>query len=211
MSVLDLGCGAGLQANLLAERGIAAHGIDISKLLVDYATEQARERGLKSTFAVGDMFDFTTDEPYDCVVILGMSFGFGTEEENEATLQNIWKATKPGGKILITGQHPYTVSSHLGPEWLELEDGFLLHRGEFDPQTCRLGGPWQLVRPDGTVVLEGENPEANGIRCYSPPELKRMLNNCGFRNEEFFGSWFLPPSELQWFSMELLVAAAKPA
>jgi SAM-dependent methyltransferase len=209
MTLLDLGCGAGMQANLFAERGIITHGIDISPTLVEYARDQARERGIKSTFAAGDMRDFSVAEPYDRIVILGMSFGFGTDDENERTLDNIWKALKPGGKILITGQHPYSISSHLGPEWMELEDGFLLHRGEFDPMTSRLGGPWQLVRPDGTVILEGENPEQDGIRCYSVPELQRMLEDRGFINTEFFGTWFLPPSELQWFSMELIVTADK--
>jgi SAM-dependent methyltransferase len=211
MSVLDLGCGAGMQANLMAERGIEAHGIDISKVLVDYANEQARERGLSARFTVGDMRKFDIDDPYDRVVILGMSFGFGTEAENKQTLRNVAAATKAGGKILLTCQHPYNISSHLGPEWMELEDGFLLHRGEFDPMTCRLGGPWQLAQPDGTVVLEGENPEADGIRCYSVPELRGMLEEAGFTNCEFYGSWFLPPSELQWFSMEMIVAADKPA
>ncbi|MBU0691643.1 class I SAM-dependent methyltransferase [bacterium] len=210
MTLLDLGCGAGMQANLFAERGIEAHGIDLSPTLVKYAQDQASDRGLKTTFAAGDMRDFTVDEPYDRVTVLGMSFGFGTDEENEQTLHNIWDATKAGGKILLTGQHPYTISAHLGPEWMELEDGFLLHRGDFDPISCRLGGPWQLVCPDGTVVLEGENPEADGIRCYSVPELRKLLTDIGFTNVEFYGTWFLPPSELQWFSMELILSADKP-
>jgi hypothetical protein len=156
------------------------------------------------------MRKFKPKQPYDRVVILGMSFGFGSDTENMQTLRNVYAATKPGGCILITGQHPYSVSSHIGPEWMELEEGFLLHRGEFDPLTCRLGGSWQLAQPDGTVVLEGDNPESEGVRCYSAPELRGMLEDVGFTNCEFFGSWFLPPSELQWFSMEMIVSAHRP-
>ncbi|MFZ5433866.1 MAG: SAM-dependent methyltransferase [Calditrichota bacterium] len=210
MTVLDLGCGAGFQAHLLAERGVRVHGIDISPPLVRHANRIAKKRKLSATFSVGDMRDFEVKEPFDRVVVLGMSFGFGTDDENIASLNNIHRAVKPGGKILLTGLHPYSPSNHTGPEWMETEDGFLVHRGEFDPLTSRLGGSWELVRPDGKIVTEGENPESDGIRCYSVPELARLLKDAGFNNAQFFGSWFLPPAEIQWFSMEMITVADKP-
>ena len=37
MRVLDVGCGPGRHAHLLAERGIAVHGIDISHRFVELA------------------------------------------------------------------------------------------------------------------------------------------------------------------------------
>jgi hypothetical protein len=69
---------------------------------------------------------------------------------------------------------------------------------------------WELVRPDGTVVTEGENPESDGVRCYSAPELRRLLTERGFTNPHFFGSWLLPAGALQWFSMEMITIADKP-
>jgi SAM-dependent methyltransferase len=211
MRILDLGCGAGFQALLFAEQGIDVHGIDISPPLIRYAKAEAKKRGLKATFSVGDMRDFRVEKPYDRVLILGMSFGFGTDEENEAALQCVFRAVKPGGKILITGQHPYSASTHTGPEWVETDEGYLVHHGTFDPLTCRLGGLWELVRPDGTIVTEGDNPESDGIRCYSAPELRHLLTTVGFTNPQFYGSWLLPPGELQWFSMEMITIADKPA
>ena len=211
MRILDLGCGAGFQAMLFAEQGIEVHGIDISPPLIRYAKAEAKKRGLKATFSVGDMRDFRVEKPYDCVLVLGMSFGFGTDEENEAALKCVFNAVKPGGKTLLTGQHPYSASTHTGPEWVETDEGYLVHHGTFDPLTCRLGGLWELVRPDGTIVTEGENPESDGIRCYSAPELRHLLTNGGFKNPQFFGSWLLPPGELQWFSIEMITVADKPA
>jgi SAM-dependent methyltransferase len=210
MTLLDLGCGAGFQAQLFAERGIIVHGIDISAKLIAHANKTAKRRQLSATFEAADMRTFEVNQPFDCVVVLGMSFGFGTDAENRTTLQNIFRAVKPGGKILLTGQHPYSASTHTGPEWMETPEGMLLHRGDFDPITSRLGGSWELVRPDGTIVTEGENPESDGIRCYSVPEMRDLLTNTGFVNINFYGSWFLPPPELQWFSMEMIMMAEKP-
>jgi SAM-dependent methyltransferase len=210
MSVLDLGCGAGYQALLFAQRGCEVLGVDISPPLVKHGNKLAKKLGGSASFAVGDMRTFKSNKLYDRSVILGMSFGFGTEDENLASLKCVYDALAPGGKILITAQHPYSISNHLGSEWLECDEGILLHRGEFDPVTCRLGGSWELACPDGTLILEGENPELDGIRCYTVPELSSMLQICGFRKPNFFGAWYLPGSPINWFSMEMICAADKP-
>jgi hypothetical protein len=102
------------------------------------------------------------------------------------------------------------VTNHFGPEWIETDEGVLMHRGEFNPITCRLNGGWQLAMPNGTMMTEGDNPEADGIRCYTVPELTKLLTHVGFMNPQFYGAWYLPPPELQWFSMEMIVTADKP-
>ncbi len=208
--VLDLGCGAGYQARYLAERGAKVHGIDITTVLIKHAQKHFKKHGVSGTFEVGDMRTFTVDKPFDHILVLGMSFGFGTDEENAETIRRIYAALKPGGKLLLTGQHPYGLSNHLGPEWLECDEGLLLHRAEFDEERCRLGGSWELACPDGTIITEGENPEKDGVRCYTVPEIRGLLMNSGFKKVETHGAWYLPPQPLQWFSMELIVTAVKP-
>jgi ubiquinone/menaquinone biosynthesis C-methylase UbiE len=211
MTVLDLGCGAGFQAILLAQRGVQVHGIDISAKLAAHGTQLAKRAKVPATFAAGDMRKISYREAYDRVVVLGMSFGFGTDAENVNTAERIYRALKPGGIALLTGMHSYSASTNTGPDWMETEEGVLIHRGEFDPLTSRLGGMWELVRPDGTIITEGENPEADGIRCYGAPELKQMLMEIGFKRPACYGSWMLPPADLQWFSPELITVAEKPA
>ncbi|MBI5060499.1 class I SAM-dependent methyltransferase [candidate division KSB1 bacterium] len=211
MSVLDLGCGGGYQAVLLAQRGVKVHGIDVSAKLAAHGTKLAKQMKVPATFAAGDMRKLSYHEQFDRVVVLGMSFGFGSEEENVHTAERIFRAVKPGGMVLLTGMHPYSASTHAGPDWMETNEGLLIHRGEFDPLTSRLGGMWELVRPDGTIITEGDNPEQDGIRCYSAPEIKRIVTEAGFRRPACYGSWMLPPADLQWFSSELITVAEKPA
>jgi SAM-dependent methyltransferase len=209
-TVLDLGCGGGYQARYFAESGAKVHGIDITPVLIKHAKRHLKKHSLEATFEVGDMRTFTVAKPFDHVVVLGMSFGFGTDEENAETIRRIYAALKPGGRLLLTGQHPYGLSNHLGPEWLECDEGLLLHRAEFDEETCRLGGSWELACPDGTIITEGENPEKNGVRCYTLPEIRGLLTTSGFKDIEAHGAWYLPTQPMQWFSMELIISATKP-
>lgn len=208
--VLDLACGAGYQARYFAEKGAIVHGIDITPVLVRHAEKSFEARGLQGTFEVADMRTFKVNQLFDHVVVLGMSFGFGSDSENIQTLKHIFSALKPGGKVMLTGQHPYGLSNHLGPEWLECDEGILVHRAEFDEETCRLGGSWELACPDGTIIAEGDNPEQKGVRCYTVPEIRRILQESGFTNVETYGAWYLPPQPIQWFSMELIASAIKP-
>jgi len=208
--VLDLGCGAGFQARYLAERGAVLHGIDITPVLVKHAQKHFKKHGLNGTFEVGDMRTFTVEKPFDHIVVLGMSFGFGTDEENAETIRRIYAALKPGGKLLLTGQHPYALSNHLGPEWLECDEGLLVHRADFDPETCRLGGSWELATADGEIIMEGQNPEQDGVRCYTVPEIRGLLESSGFETIETYGAWYHPPQPLHWFSMEMITTARKP-
>ncbi len=209
--LLDLGCGAGFQAQLFGELDLEVLGIDISPPLIKHAKKLTAKHKDHVAFQVGDMREVDFDNEFDAVVILGCSFGFGSDMENYLTLENIARALKPGGRLLLTGQHPYAASNHTGPEWLETEEGVLIHRGEFDPITSRLNGLWELVRPDGTLVDEGENPEKHGIRCYSVPELYQMFSQVGLDTKGFYGMWLLPPTPIQWFSNELIATAQKPA
>src|SRR3954468_16794200 len=52
--VLDLGCGSGRVAELLAASGATVVGIDLAPGLIETAKERAAERGLEIEYRVGD-------------------------------------------------------------------------------------------------------------------------------------------------------------
>lgn len=67
---LDLGCGPGRNALLLAERGFRVDAVDLSPTAVAWARERARDAGATGiTFHRGDAFaaDSPIDGPYDLV------------------------------------------------------------------------------------------------------------------------------------------------
>lgn len=53
LDVADIGCGAGTQCRMWAERGHRVFGIDVSEPLVELARQRAREHGVEAQFEVG--------------------------------------------------------------------------------------------------------------------------------------------------------------
>jgi len=53
LEVADIGCGAGTQCRLWAERGHRVHGVDVNEPLIRLAEKRCREQGLAVEFQVG--------------------------------------------------------------------------------------------------------------------------------------------------------------
>lgn len=53
MDVVDIGCGAGTQCRIWAERGHNVFGIDVNEPLIELARRRAQEAGLAIRFETG--------------------------------------------------------------------------------------------------------------------------------------------------------------
>jgi 2-polyprenyl-3-methyl-5-hydroxy-6-metoxy-1,4-benzoquinol methylase len=53
LEVADIGCGAGTQSRMWAERGFRVHGVDVNEPLIRLAEKRAAEQGLDIKFEVG--------------------------------------------------------------------------------------------------------------------------------------------------------------
>jgi SAM-dependent methyltransferase len=71
-TILDVGCGTGEHARLLAAEGFAVDGIDIEPAFVRLASGKHPA----GRFAVADMSDFELSERYDAVLCLFSSIGY---------------------------------------------------------------------------------------------------------------------------------------
>lgn len=107
MSVIDMGCGIGRHANLLAEYGIMVTGIDY----VDSNIAAARANapvGSCATFVLGDCREVDVrsndaDNPYDAAICLYDVIGsYVSLESNQRILDNLAKHLKQGGMAVIS-------------------------------------------------------------------------------------------------------------
>ncbi|MCK5292235.1 MAG: methyltransferase domain-containing protein [Thermoplasmata archaeon] len=100
-SVLDIGCGTGENALLMAEKGDPVCGIDSSPRAIKKAQAKAKERGVEIDFRVWDAFDLEKlDRQFDTVIDSGLFHAF-EEEDHPALVKSIRSALKTSGTYFI--------------------------------------------------------------------------------------------------------------
>lgn len=107
-AVLDLGCGEGYCARKLARRGAGRiEGLDLSSQMIARAREQEAERPLGIHYSVGDAarldrFDVAS---FDLAVAVFL-FNYLDCEATAATLVEIFRVLRPGGRFVFAVPHP---------------------------------------------------------------------------------------------------------
>jgi SAM-dependent methyltransferase len=100
-SLLDLCCGPGRHANLLASRGYRVLGIDNNAEQIARATEQAAAGASFHTHDIRDLDTLPGEGEFDGVVNLWASFGYFDDATNQRIVQNIARRMRPGGRAII--------------------------------------------------------------------------------------------------------------
>jgi Methylase involved in ubiquinone/menaquinone biosynthesis len=98
-SVLDLCCGPGRFAGLLAREGYQVTGVDRTPFLLEIAKREYADAG-EVEWVLSDMREFVRKESYDLVLNLYTSFGyFKDPAEDLLVLKNISQSLRQGGVI----------------------------------------------------------------------------------------------------------------
>jgi len=163
--VLDVGCGPGRHTIELAQRGIVAHGIDISARFVEIAREAAASERLDgATFERVDARGMSFVEEFDAVICLCQgAFGLMTASgEDAVVVSGMARALRPGGRLMLSAFSSYFVVRH----W---------EGADFDADTG--------VNHEHTEV-KSETGESKAVDlwtgCYTPRELRLLLGAHGF-------------------------------
>jgi ubiquinone/menaquinone biosynthesis C-methylase UbiE len=97
---IDLGCGTGACAILLAELGHRVRGVDGSGAMLDFARAEVRERGLDVDFIHSTMDDAPLEnESADIVTIRNVLW---TLENPKGALSLAHRVLRPGGTLLVS-------------------------------------------------------------------------------------------------------------
>ncbi len=99
--VLDLGCGPGLYATRLYNKGYQVTGIDISENSIRYARETAEKEDAKITYIHGSYLELDEIEAFDLAILIYCDYSVLSPEERQKLLKNIMKALRKGGKLIF--------------------------------------------------------------------------------------------------------------
>jgi len=105
MAVLDAGCGNGMMLPYILQRGAFYFGLDISDKLIEIAREryaQEIEEG-KANFVVGEATELPfKDDEFDFVISFAVLHHLPSPETRKEFFSEIYRVTRPGGKVKIT-------------------------------------------------------------------------------------------------------------
>jgi len=103
-TVVDVGCGTGNAALLVAERGARVIGVDPAERLLEVAAAAAQERDLDAEFVLGEAASMpVSDAEADAVVSV---FGAIFAEDPAAAAAEIARVTAPAGRIVLAAWIP---------------------------------------------------------------------------------------------------------
>ncbi|MCF7785809.1 MAG: methyltransferase domain-containing protein [Prosthecobacter sp.] len=95
--VLDLGCGTGRHAILLAKAGAQVTGVDFSDEML--AVARSNSKGLEITFLNAELGAVPLEEPFDLVLC---SLVLSHVPDLLPAMKEMSRLTRPGGRIIIT-------------------------------------------------------------------------------------------------------------
>ena len=99
--VIDFGCGPGLYAQRLAQKGAFVTGIDFSGNSINHARTEANQKGLNINYIVSDYLEFETDEQFDLIIMIMCDFCALSPAQRKSLLGKFKAILKPEGSILM--------------------------------------------------------------------------------------------------------------
>ena len=182
-TVLDLACGTGSLAALLAQKGYRVLAADASEEMLSMAYDKAQALDLPNPpfFICQRMEQLTLPEPVDLVVCTLDSLNYLTDPQDaRRALGRIYEALNPGGTVIFDINTPEKLRGLDGQVFLdEDEDTYCVWRAEFDEaeNICYYG--MDLFQRRGR--LWQRSFEEHREYAYTPEALETYLREAGFQ------------------------------
>jgi len=187
-SLLDLGCGPGVYAEMFDDKGYRMTGIDFSQNSIAYARQSAEEKGKGICYHYQDYLAMEYENAFDIAVLIYCDFGVLPPGDRARLLRKVYQALKPGGIFIIDTftQNQYT-SFHDALEAAYEPAGFW----RAEPYLClkrKKVYPEALYLEQYTIISQGDCQTYNlWNHAFSKEELATDLKRAGFGVIDFYG------------------------
>ncbi len=203
--ILDVPCGQGRHAHLLAEAGFRVDGIDYSRQLLSAALR--RGTGPLLHYRRADMRNLPAvwTNRFAAVVNVFTSFGFFDDPSDDArVIAEFSRVLEPGGVFVWHGaSRDGVMSRFLSRDWWETADGtIVMQERSFDALSGVLGIESTIRRKTGRTTRRKHR-----IRLYTATRLAELCAREGLIVEEAFDGFSSRP--LTRRSTEMLLVARK--
>ena len=179
-TAVDLACGTGSVAVLLAERGMQVTAVDLSAEMLCEAAQKAAEMENPPLFVCQSLQELRLPRGVDLAVCALDSLDYITDPEDCAeAIRRIYRVLNPGGIFIFDVNTPAKLRAMDGQVFLDEDDDvYCVWRGEFDEKTNICSYGMDLFQRSGDVWHRSF--EEHREYAYSQEQLTDFLKKAGF-------------------------------
>lgn len=180
-TIVDLGCGSGILAEAMVDKGYTILGIDQSAAMIALS----RRRVPAGTFHHGSFLDA---EIPPCVAVTAISEVFNylfdrrnTPNRLRALFRRIRRSLQPHGIFLFDVATPGRVPGGSRRSYMAGDDWACLCMAEEDPRRRKLVRTITSFRKTGALYRRDD--EVHRLRLFPPNDLRALLHASGFQSQ----------------------------
>ena len=186
-TAVDLACGTGSVALLLARRGLRVTGVDMSEEMLTVAIQKAQDLTRPPLFVCQKLQELSLPRGVDLAVCALDSLDYILDPADcHEAIRRVYKALNPGGIFIFDVNTPAKLRAMDGQVFLDEDDDvYCVWRGEFDEKTniCSYGMDLFQRRGDRWERSFEEHREY----AYSQAQLTAFLRDAGFTHIRVYG------------------------
>ena len=209
-SIADFGCGPGLYAIRLVEKGADVTGIDFSGRSIEYAREVAGQRGLNIDYEWQDYLEFDTKKRFDLIIMIMCDYCALSPAQRKRMVSEFHQLLKTGGSVLLDvySLNAFNEREEVAIYEYNLLDGFWSPEEYYGFLSTFKYQEQNVILDKYTIVEKARTREVyNWLQCFSQDSIKKEFEVAGFEVEEYYsdvaGTAFSPES------LEFAIVATK--
>lgn len=186
-SAVDLACGTGSVAQLLAKQGIPTIGVDLSEDMLTQAQLKTADMDNPPRYICQSLDKLKLCKAVDLAVCALDSLDYITEPDRcRQAIRRIYRALNPGGLFVFDVNTPEKLRAMDGQVFLDEDDDvYCVWRGRFDEETNICSYGMDLFQRDGKRWVRSF--EEHREYAYSAQQLTGWLREAGFTRIRVYG------------------------
>ena len=186
-TAVDLACGTGSVALILAEMGLEVTGVDMSEEMLTVAMDKVSEMDYPPMFVCQSLQELSIPRGVDLAVCALDSLDYITNPDDcREAIRRIYRALNPGGIFIFDVNTPEKLRAMDGQVFLDEDDDvYCVWRGEFDKDTNICSYGMDLFQRQGSVWHRSF--EEHREYAYSQEQLTEYLRGAGFMRIRVYG------------------------
>jgi 2-polyprenyl-3-methyl-5-hydroxy-6-metoxy-1,4-benzoquinol methylase len=199
LNILDLGCGPGLYAEILVQKGHKVTGVDFSESSIEYARESAIKKGLHVNYIQANYLGLELKEnSFDLIILIFTDLGVLLPEDRIKIVRLACKLLKPGGTFIFDVLNDKSIEQKIAPKsWEVAEQGFWRPEPYLALSESFLYENEKVILYQHILLDERENTDVYRFwtHFFSHSDLEKLLVTNGFTKFNFHEN-VLPEGDL---------------